>query len=221
MTEPVTVVKGKSLAEAWEASIRALVGVERPFIQGSVGGPFIEGRNFVIVSTSPNSKNAISPAYRYGMLLPNTEAEERIGPAEEIEEIRRRIEEWPDVAGNLNQIESAVAALRKNLYTRRAVISLWDPSTDPNAYNAICPCYFQLHVREDAIDCPELHGTLTVRSSNAWMGAMADMWLFSRIQISVADQLAVPVGTYVHHAVSYHLYEQDIVAGRNLLIRRE
>ena len=212
-TLPVDVT-GATLGDAWEASIKALVGVRRPLLEGEVGGPYIEALNMIIHARSTSVSPVVSPRYRYAFLLsrPRSPAE-----PDEISAIRDRLEYWPAGDGVLNQLEGIVSLLKRNLYSRRAVASLWNPCIDSTAFNAISPCILQFYARGPR-EAPKLGLTVLVRSSDAWVGAMADMWYFSRIQASIADAVEIQPGPDFDHPVSYHMYEQDVPAGRELLL---
>ena len=55
----------------------------------------------------------------------------------------------------------------------------------------------------------ELHLTAVLRSNDAWLSALPDMVVFSELQTRIAKNLGVKQGEYIHHAVSYHIYDYD------------
>lgn len=105
-----------------------------------------------------------------------------------------------------NQWEYVRELLSKDPNTRQAIIhiktaedSIQNPTKDMN-----CTIALQFILREG-----KLHLTVTMRSNDLWMGFPNDVFQFTAMQILMAMQLGVEVGTYTHHAGSLHLYERD------------
>ena len=100
--------------------------------------------------------------------------------------------------------------LQKDPDTRQAVIhiktaenSLEHPTKDMN-----CTVAIQFFIRQEK-DGPKLHMTVYMRSNDLWMGFPNDVFQFTAMQILMAMELGIGVGTYTHHAGSLHLYERD------------
>jgi len=107
-------------------------------------------------------------------------------------------------AEKVNQIEKVIDKLRSNWFTRRAVISLWMPEQDNFSQYPPCICALQAMIRSD-----RLVMTALLRSNDAWLSALPDMVMISNLQKKIADELEVACGEYIHHAVSYHIYDYD------------
>lgn len=123
-----------------------------------------------------------------------------------------------------NQWEYVRELLKKDPGTRQAIIHIKsaedhikNPSKDVN-----CTVSLQffirskkppVHSRKEAIYRteyePKLHMTVYMRSNDLWMGFPNDVFQFTAMQILMAMELGVGVGTYTHHAGSLHLYERD------------
>jgi len=48
-----------------------------------------------------------------------------------------------------------------------------------------------------------------MRSNDVWLGMPYDIWCFTCIQILIAQELGVEVGSYIHQPGSLHLYEKN------------
>jgi thymidylate synthase len=105
------------------------------------------------------------------------------------------------VEDQINQLEKAVAKLKEAPHTRRAQAITWKPSDD--AENPHCPCVQRIwfRVRENKLD---MH--LHIRSNDAYKAAFMNMYAFTELQKTVADELGYPVGRYLHFADSFHIY---------------
>lgn len=105
-----------------------------------------------------------------------------------------------------NQIEQALIQLRDNPNSRQVVLHIKEarnlidnPTKDLN-----CTVCLQLFIRDE-----KLYMTTYMRSNDLWMGFPYDVFQFTCLQILMAMQLHVGVGTYTHVAGSLHLYERD------------
>lgn len=113
------------------------------------------------------------------------------------------------------QITKVLEHLRKDLFTRQAVISLWDPGLDWCVSKDIpCNNWLQFIWRQGM-----LHLNVTVRSNDAIFGfSHADVFIWSLLQEAMAYWLRewahletysqVEVGTMTWWVGSYHVYER-------------
>jgi thymidylate synthase len=56
----------------------------------------------------------------------------------------------------------------------------------------------------------KLNMCVTMRSNDLWYGFCNDQYCFSRLQLLVADELEIRLGTYFHFAHNLHLYNNII-----------
>lgn len=121
----------------------------------------------------------------------------------------RRWGGWPhqNKEGHIgfDQLDHVINTLREDPLSRRAVIGIYDPSTDvPAGKDVPCNDLLQFQVRDD-----ELHVTATIRSNDlmwGWSGINAFEW--STLQEIVASLLGVAVGTLTFNIGNLHLYEK-------------
>lgn len=114
-----------------------------------------------------------------------------------------------------NQIEQALIQLRDNPNSRQVVLHIKEardlianPTKDLN-----CTVCLQLFIREG-----KLYMTTYMRSNDLWMGFPYDVFQFTCLQILLAMELDVELGTYTHVAGSLHLYERDYAKGEANLV---
>lgn len=106
---------------------------------------------------------------------------------------------------SINQIERVIDRLQRKPDTRRAVISILEPSDlEPGKAEAPCTIALQFVRRRE-----RLHLVAMMRSNDAYLGFPHDVFCFTMIQELVARSLGIQVGEYHHFATSLHLYEHD------------
>lgn len=118
--------------------------------------------------------------------------------------------EWAPVPyrGNngITQFEWALQALTNDPSSRQAVMHFHRPMHQWIG-NRDFPCtmYGNFHIRYN-----HLHYTVHMRSQDVVKGLTYDMPFFVWQQLSMAEHLNLPVGTYTHVVDSMHIYSHDI-----------
>ena len=74
-----------------------------------------------------------------------------------------------------------------------------NPTNDLN-----CTVCLQFIVRDEKLYC-----TTYMRSNDLWLGFPYDVFQFTCIQIRMAMELGLDIGSYTHIAGSLHIYERD------------
>ncbi len=100
------------------------------------------------------------------------------------------------------QLPYLMEQLRKP-YSRQAVVTIWTPSPAPSK-DIPCTISWQLFVRDG-----RLHGIVTMRSSDAWLGLPYDFHNFSQLTSGIAGELGLSTGMLVFQLGSSHLYDRD------------
>lgn len=110
---------------------------------------------------------------------------------------------------DFDQWEYMKELFMKDIYTRQAVLHIKTadnkPSNDVN-----CTVCIQFLARGG-----KLHATTYMRSNDIWMGFPYDVFSFTALQIKMAMELGLGIGTYTHIAGSLHLYERNGIDGEN------
>lgn len=102
-----------------------------------------------------------------------------------------------------SQIDKVVEELKRNPYSRRAVITIRQPS-DIEMSDPPCLQHIQYFIRDRHFDCCVLF-----RSNDAVQAAFMNAYALIELQKRIADRLGVEMGTYTHRANSYHCYEKN------------
>lgn len=110
------------------------------------------------------------------------------------------------------QIEHIWRELYHHSESRRAVLSIWREEDLTHVGDRPCTLAIQFLIRRDAL---EAH--VYMRSNDVWLGTPYDVFMFNQLQLSLAAQLGVGVGKYVHHIGSLHIYERNFEAAGQLV----
>ena len=102
------------------------------------------------------------------------------------------------------QIPFVIAELKRNPYSRRAVIVVRDWEVDAKSTDPACLQHIQYFVRDN-----KLHCKLMFRSNDACKATFMNAFALIMLQKRIADELGYEVGTYTHRANSFHCYAQD------------
>lgn len=101
--------------------------------------------------------------------------------------------------------------LREDPDTRKAVMSIWTPNP-ARSLDTPCTLTFHLMMRRGA-----LHGVVTMRSSDAWLGLPYDFHSFAMLLGVAAFAVAADVGSLTFNLASSHLYEKNWDAAESCL----
>lgn len=105
-------------------------------------------------------------------------------------------DQWQDVKERLIEDPSS----------RQAIIHIKDPRPVSMPTNDTpCTLTLQFLQREG-----KLHLIVNMRSNDLWFGMPYDMFSFCSLQVKMAMELGLEVGTYTHVAGSLHVYERDL-----------
>lgn len=117
----------------------------------------------------------------------------------------------------IEQVGYAVDALTADIHSRQAVLTTW--RENPRASKDIpCTISMQWFIRDD-----KLHCITNMRSSDAWLGVVYDVFNFAMVSALVAimyngvNRRQVTLGTLHLNAGSQHLYERDYEAAAKVI----
>lgn len=102
------------------------------------------------------------------------------------------------------QLPFIVDELRRNPFSRRAVIDIRDWQKDAQSEDPACLQHIQYFVRDNKLHCKVLF-----RSNDACKATFMNAFALIMLQKRIADELGIEVGTYAHRANSFHCYEKD------------
>jgi thymidylate synthase len=115
----------------------------------------------------------------------------------------------PKNIGGLSQYEWAITSLIKDKDSRQAVMHFNMPEHQYRGNkDFVCTMYGIFHIREN-----KLHFSVFMRSNDAIWGTPTDVAFFCSLQKQALAHLLeyypeLELGTYTHHANSYHIYDR-------------
>lgn len=101
--------------------------------------------------------------------------------------------------------QNLILELRKDIYSRRAVINLYssEHSLGKNMSDVSCTLSLQFLYRNDKLDL-----IVTMRSNDIVWGLPNDIFFFTLLQEYLAKLLNVVPGDYYHQVASLHIYDR-------------
>ncbi len=115
---------------------------------------------------------------------------------------------WATAFGR-NQLKLGIAALAMNPTDRRVYVANWDPRSDglgaEGQKNVPCPLGFTLSIQDG-----RLNSTLTLRSSDVFVGLPYDVMGHALLMDAVAAELDVGLGEMMVCLAHPHLYEVHV-----------
>ncbi len=127
----------------------------------------------------------------------------------------------------VDQIESVIAKLSKQPFTRQAQMITWMPNLDLECYDPPCLQSLWYRILEDEEGVYWLNCNIRFRSNDAWGASFMNMFGFIQfnkevIAAGVAERTGktVKLGRLNWQADSYHIYGKDIQAAKERLFDR-
>ena len=124
----------------------------------------------------------------------------------------------PD-GGAIDQIKDVVAEIKANPFSRRLVVSAWNPADIPAMKLAPCHCLFQFYVQDDAAGVRRLSCQLYQRSGDVFLGVPFNIASYALLTHMVAHVCGLEVGDFVHSFGDAHLYSNHVGQARLQLTR--
>jgi Thymidylate synthase len=215
------IIVADSLANAWEKSLAVFSDDHGLNRFDSTRGPCVEFENIVIHATDAAAVPQVSPVYQRQFLpLIDSYADGFLGkPSARSSTVSQRLYSWGAAAeqrhlsGPLDQVERAEHFLVDHPESRYNVLSLWDPSVDPDLRNPVSPLVAYLRLRSG-----RLRSTLVARTVDAWLGAFPMFVGFARLNERLAIKTGSKVGSISFFVFSYHVYEMDLPLLRSMAV---
>lgn len=231
----VHVFEGRTVNEAWEAGFDALreqaeTGYNAGSRDGNVVGELLDA---VFCIEDPTRSVVTSPIRKMPIRYAVGELAWYIAGSNRVSDISRFAKKWEELSDDgvhnnsaygyrihemfgFDQWEHIKRMLVTDPNTRQAVIHIKDPDDTPTK-DTPCTVYLQFFLRGG-----KLNLSVHMRSNDIWMGVPYDMFSFCFMQMRMAMELGVDIGTYTHYAGSLHMYARDYGAAKiNLLTASE
>ena len=118
----------------------------------------------------------------------------------------------------IDQISDVIAEIKRNPFSRRLVVSAWNPVDIPAMALAPCHCLFQFHVAEVA-GRKRLSLLLYQRSADVFLGVPFNIASYALLLAMVAQVTGCEAGDFVHSFGDAHLYDNHVEQAQLQLTR--
>lgn len=213
---------GKTVNDVWEEAFLALKnqaedGFTDSSRDGAVVGEFLDA----VMHVADPTRNIVTSKIRnMPMRYAVGELAWYLSGSNKVKDIAQYAKKWADISDDgetnnsaygyrifhkfgFDQWEYVKGLIRKDPNTRQAVIHIKDASDTPTK-DTPCTVYLQFFLRNN-----KLNLSVHMRSNDIWMGVPYDMFSFCFLQVKMAMELGVEVGSYTHYAGSLHMYQRD------------
>ncbi len=126
---------------------------------------------------------------------------------------------WPTPSGEtIDQIAGVVDEIRRNPFSRRLIVSAWNPAEIDRMALAPCHCLFQFHVAE-VEGRKRLSCQLYQRSADVFLGVPFNIASYALLTHMVAQTTGCEAGDFVHSFGDAHLYLNHLEQAKLQLTR--
>lgn len=122
---------------------------------------------------------------------------------------------WASPSGeSIDQIAQVARSLRSNPYSRRHIVSAWNPADIDEMALPPCHCLFQFHVADGRLSCQ-----LYQRSADIFLGVPFNIASYALLTLMMAQATGFEPGEFVHTLGDAHLYLNHLDQARTQLTR--
>ena len=121
--------------------------------------------------------------------------------------------EGPDGAV-IDQVDKVIEAIKTNPYSRRHIVSAWNPADVDDMALPPCHCLFQFHVANGKLSCQ-----LYQRSADIFLGVPFNIASYALLTHMMAQVCGLEVGDFVHTFGDAHIYSNHFEQVREQLSR--
>lgn len=123
---------------------------------------------------------------------------------------------WPAPDGrHIDQIAKAVDMIVKTPYSRRLIVSAWNPALVDEMALPPCHCMFQFYVADGKLSCQ-----LYQRSADIFLGVPFNIASYALLTMMIAQVTGLKAGDFVHTFGDAHLYSNHFEQAKLQLTRK-
>ena len=115
----------------------------------------------------------------------------------------------------IDQVSKVVEAIKSNPYSRRHIVSAWNPADVDEMALPPCHCLFQFFVSEGKLSCQ-----LYQRSADIFLGVPFNIASYALLTYMMAQICGLEVGDFVHTFGDAHIYSNHFEQAREQLTRK-
>lgn len=108
--------------------------------------------------------------------------------------------QWRDFGG-VDQLEWLINEIKTNPFSRRLIISAWNPSEISDMALPPCHCFMQFYVNDGKLSCQ-----LYQRSADTFLGVPFNIASYSLFTMMIAQVCDLDLGVFVHTIGDAHIY---------------
>jgi thymidylate synthase len=105
----------------------------------------------------------------------------------------------------IDQIANVVQQIKTNPYSRRHIVSAWNPADVHQMALPPCHCLFQFHVADGGLSCQ-----LYQRSADVFLGVPFNIASYALLTMMIAQVTDLQPGEFIHTLGDAHLYLNHI-----------
>ena len=113
---------------------------------------------------------------------------------------------WPDGhGGTIDQIANVVRQIKENPYSRRLMVTAWNPTEIEDMALPPCHCLFQFYVSDGKLSCQ-----LYQRSADIFLGVPFNIASYALLTMMMAQVCGLEPGDFVHTLGDAHIYKNHL-----------
>ncbi len=113
---------------------------------------------------------------------------------------------WPDgKGGSIDQIANVVHDIKTNPYSRRLLVTAWNPAEIQDMALPPCHCLFQFYVNDGKLSCQ-----LYQRSADIFLGVPFNIASYALLTMMMAQVCGLQPGDFVHTFGDAHIYKNHL-----------
>jgi thymidylate synthase len=120
---------------------------------------------------------------------------------------------WRNFSGfgsrpNVDQIQTLIDGIKKDPFSRRHIVTAWDPSRIPDMALPPCHVLWQIYVHQNG----EMDLQLTQRSADIFLGIPFNIASYTLLLMMIAHVTGYKAGRFIHTMGDVHLYRNHVDA---------